>query len=388
MTNRLLLLALMTAAVPACSSLLADEVPPASQPASSPSALKVEYVYSPTCVKCREARNTVDAVEKKYGDRIQVLRHNVLEEEGFTAAEACEKRLGLDKPTVPPTVFVGRRFLTGLDDIAQHLDAAVAEELALGQAPPVAPAEAAQGAGENRWLQKLTLGGVVAGGLVDGINPCAFTTIIFFLSMLAYLKRSRREMIVVSVSFIAAMFVTYLLVGAGLLLAVKALSVEKGISRWLTYAVAALTFAFAGWSLFDAVRFGLGVSKPKMALGMPNSIKQRVHKVIREGLKTRRLVMGAITVGFLVTLLEGVCTGQVYGPIILMLKTQYWPQALAYLVLYNLLFVLPLIILTLLTLWGVSSERLGKFLGQRVWLAKLGLAILFTGLGVILLVTA
>ena len=125
-----------------------------------------------------------------------------------------------------------------------------------------------------------------------------------------------------------------------------------------------------------------------MALGMPNSIKQRVHKVIREGLKTRRLVMGAITVGFLVTLLEGVCTGQVYGPIILMLKTQYWPQALAYLVLYNLLFVLPLIILTLLTLWGVSSERLGKFLGQRVWLAKLGLAILFTGLGVILLVTA
>ena len=123
---------------------------------------------------------------------------------------------------------------------------------------------------------------------------------------------------------------------------------------------------------------------------LPESVKRAIHRVIRTGLKTPSLLIGSLAVGCLVSLLESLCTGQVYLPTILLMirTTEHRLEALAYLVLYNLMFILPLVVLTLLSLWGVGSERLGKFLGQRLWLAKVGLGVLFAGLGVLLLATA
>ena len=53
-------------------------------------------------------------------------------------------------------------------------------------------------------FQGFRAGAVALAGLLDGINPCAFTTVVFLLSMLPYLGKTKRELAVVGVGFTAA----------------------------------------------------------------------------------------------------------------------------------------------------------------------------------------
>ena len=94
--------------------------------------------------------------------------------------------------------------------------------------------------------------------------------------------------------------------------------------------------------------------------------------------------------GFFVALLEFPCTGQVYFPIVLVLRriAPLRVQAVLYLLLYNLLFILPLLAVFGLAYWGLTSERLAAAVRRNLGWAKLLLAIVFFGLGTLLFVFA
>lgn len=124
-----------------------------------------------------------------------------------------------------------------------------------------------------------------------------------------------------------------------------------------------------------------------MTLGLPKNIKARIHKAIRVGMGTRGLLAGALSVGAVVALLESVCTGQIYLPVIIFVakSSTLRLDAIGYLLVYNLMFILPLVIIFIITYYGVSSQSLGNFLGKHIVLAKVTMALLFVGLGLLLL---
>ncbi len=110
---------------------------------------------------------------------------------------------------------------------------------------------------------------------------------------------------------------------------------------------------------------------------------------IRSGLKTHGLVVGSIVIGFLVALLESLCTGQVYLPTIVFVARSPTMRgdAIAYLLFYNLMFILPLIGVFIVAYCGVSSDRLGRLLRGNLAIVKLAMALLFAALGVLVLTT-
>jgi hypothetical protein len=297
----------------------------------------------------------------------------------------------------PPVVFVGRQALTETKAITSRTNAMIRDELAAGSATFVPDVGDSTGATRRRaalariieQFRGFRVGAVALAGLVDGINPCAFTTIVFLLSMLAYLGRSRRELALVGAGFTTAVFLTYLLLGLGLLTAVKSFSVRSGVATGLAYAVGVLAFVLAGWSLVDFVRYRRTSDVKSVTLGLPRAVKDRIHAVIRTGMKTRGLVVGSVTVGFLVALLESLCTGQMYLPTIIFVARAPGMRgsAVAYLLLYNLLFILPLVVIMVIAYMGVKSDALGRFLRRHLGVVKLALAILFAGLGVLVIAT-
>ena len=361
------------------------------------SVLEVIYVYSPDCEKCREAEETIDEAGERYGDRIRVIRLNIREDEDLMRIRVVEDRYGSVEPS-PPKVFVGEQYLAGLEAIVDGLVATIEQELAREVEQPTTSIAPADDPGDDlakgealliEDFSSYTAGAVAIAGLVDGVNPCAFTTIVFMLSMLTFLGRSRRELAIVGAAFTTAVFVTYLLLGIGILEAIRAFAVTAGISAGLTYTIAALTFALAGWSFFDAIRIARTGRAPKGALGLPEPVKRRIHKVIRVGLKTPSLVAGAFAVGCVISVLESICTGQVYIPTIVFVlgRSDYRWQAIMYLVLYNVMFILPLAFLVVLSYWGVGSKRIGAVMTRHLGLAKVLMGLLFVGLGVLLLMT-
>ena len=153
--------------------------------------------------------------------------------------------------------------------------------------------------------------------------------------------------------------------------------------------VAVLAFALAGWSLIDAIRYVRTGDTKQMTLGLPRKVKERIHKVIRTGLTARGLVIGSLSVGFLVSILESLCTGQVYLPTIVFMTRAPGMQtaAVGYLLLYNIMFIVPLLAILAMTYFGVRSETLGNMLRKRLALAKFGMAGSFAGLGALVLIT-
>ena len=110
---------------------------------------------------------------------------------------------------------------------------------------------------------------------------------------------------------------------------------------------------------------------------------------IREGLSTRHLFVGALGVGFVVALLESLCTGQVYLPTLVLVvrSPDMRGRALAFLLLYNLMFILPLAVVMAIAYFGARSENLRTYFRRHVGAVKLAMAILFAALGTLVLAT-
>lgn len=89
------------------------------------------------------------------------------------------------------------------------------------------------------------------------------------------------------------------------------------------------------------------------------------------------MILAGLLVGFLVSLIEAACTGQVYVPILAVLAKSGVARAWLYLLLYNAIFITPLLIILGVSLWGISSEKLQAFFKTHLGSIKLATAILF-----------
>ena len=108
---------------------------------------------------------------------------------------------------------------------------------------------------------------------------------------------------------------------------------------------------------------------------------------MKDGSRIVKLAVTGFVIGILVSVFEFACTGQIYLPtILIMLRIPGMKfRAFRYLLLYNFLFILPLIIIFILAWKGVTSEQLGKVMMKNLGKTKILLALLFFGLGIFVL---
>jgi len=106
-----------------------------------------------------------------------------------------------------------------------------------------------------------------------------------------------------------------------------------------------------------------------------------------EALSPLSLAFSALVIGFTVSILEAACTGQVYVPtIVYILKsTSLRLKALSYLLLYNLMFILPLLAVFVLSFLGFSSKQFNDLLKRNIGPIKFLMFGLFFSLGVLIL---
>ncbi len=229
----------------------------------------------------------------------------------------------------------------------------------------------------------LTLGAVILGGLVDGVNPCAFTVLLLFVAaMLATLQTSdpsdlraaRSRILSLGSIYIAAIFLTYLGLGAGLLAASAPFSQYHLPAR-----IGALIAIGMGlWMVKDVLVPELG---PPLAA--PRAIVTRATGI------ARRLTVPALALGgFLIGLCTVPCSGAIYLAILSMLSAQpsVW-QGFAYLVLYNLMFIVPLVLLLLAAVARPTLRQLARWNRAHGPGVKFALGLFGIGLGLLILAT-
>jgi cytochrome c-type biogenesis protein len=203
----------------------------------------------------------------------------------------------------------------------------------------------------------LNLATIVLAGLVDGINPCAIAVLLVFVSatllavgatMEGSTAQRRRALFRGGAAYVAGMFITYLFIGVGLMGFAGALREDHLGTK--IFAIVAI-----GWSLValqEALLPELGER-----LRMPPMFHSRAQSWVK-----RASLPGLFGAGALIGLCTVPCSGNVYLAVLALLSSRNdLPQAIAYLVVYNLAFVLPLIALLGIAATPVAMRALTRW---------------------------
>ena len=282
-----------------------------------------------------------------------------------------------------PSVFVGRSAVGGKQAISTRLPQLIRRFADDPQAflnNAIQPFVRQYNTGQLREhsFKALSFGVVLVAGLLDGVNPCAFTTLIFLISYLTLVGGTRKQILITGGLFSMSVFVTYLLMGIGLFQVAKVLAGLRGVADIVNILMLVLLLLLALFSLIDGIRAFQGRARESL-LQLTDATKGRIRHHIRHFARHQfGTAVAACTLGALISVLELGCTGQVYLPIVTMLSdAQHRPLALGYLLVYNLMFIMPLLVVFMATGFGVSSERLGMLFKAHVAWIKLALALLF-----------
>lgn len=185
---------------------------------------------------------------------------------------------------------------------------------------------------QGAWLPPL----VVIAALIDSINPCAFSILILTVAFLMSIGRVRSNILSIGGAYIAGIFVVYMLIGVGLL---QVLHIFNTPHFMATIGAALLVML----GLINVV----GELWPAFPIRL--RIPQAAHHAMASLLEKGSLPL-AFVLGGLVGLCEFPCTGGPYLTVIgLLHDTRTYASGLFYLVLYNGIFILPLVILLLAT---------------------------------------
>src|SRR5512143_413655 len=242
---------------------------------------------------------------------------------------------------------------------------------------PNAPAEAMQ-----MYLPKITLPTVIVAAAIDGINPCAFTVLLLFITaMLATMQAGeqalpliRARMLSLGGIYIAAVFLTYLALGVGLLKTIDFFTRQHLPARF--GALAAILLGL--WMLKDF--FLPDVGWKLQAPGQIGTVARQMAK--------KATVPALMIGGFLIGLCTVPCSGAVYLGVLSLLALQ--PSALlgyGYLVLYNFIFILPLVIILIAASARPTLNRIAHWnLHHKEWV-RLVLGGGVVAMGVLILAT-
>lgn len=352
----------------------------------------VRLFYLPTCRACHKVmEDIVPPIALKYGDRVRWEYIDASIEADYKKFVSLEKQAGRSLGT--PALVIGRHILVGVTETADSLERLIEEELARGNTQDLILDES--GIDLLGRFKSFGPWAVFGAGLVDGFNPCAFTVIVFFVSFLTLMGYKRREMALIGSAYILAVFLTYLALGLGLFKIFYTLKGFYLVSKSIYFVIGALSIYLAYLALKDYTIYRKTGNTDAMALQLPRVIKNRIHKVVgdyyrrdHKGRKKALLGLGAsaLAVGFVISLLEAVCTGQLYLPtIVFVLKEgSLRARALFYLIVYNIMFILPLVLVLVAALAGVSSKQFEGYARKHLGLVKLSMAAVFLALGLVL----
>ena len=205
----------------------------------------------------------------------------------------------------------------------------------------------------------LTLGIVVSAALADSINPCVFGVLIFLLAFLTRVFKSRNRMLLGGLLYSLVVYVTYLALGFGILRATMSIGIASGI-----YWIAALIAIFAGLlEIKDFFWYGRGLTL-QMIPGAGARLKMytvRIEKLQQQHPSLSMVLVGLL--GVFVVLVELPCTGAPYFAILALLAKGSYAVAVPYLLFYNLVFILPLLVVIGITYFGKGE-------GMEAWRLK------------------
>ena len=351
------------------------------------------YFYEPGCHGCDKAKAIWTSIRQEYPNLV-IKSFDISLAENVEVAEALGElyKMPDEERLLVPVIFIGNVYLFRDAITYASLGDLIQKNSSIESIPPWDRVKEEEIEIKERLItrfQSFGFAAVAVSGLIDGINPCAFATIIFFISYLALINRKGKEILWVGGMFAFAVFLTYFLIGTGALKVVSTLSFLPLARKVFSIVIAGIALVLGFISLSDYMQFKKKGTTKDAKLQLSTFLKRMIHSIIRKNVKLSNYILIAAVTGFIVSLLELACTGQIYLPTLMFISNipDLKINAIFYLLLYNLMFIVPLALIFTFTYWGTSSAQWAALTQRNFGKIKIAMTLLFFGLAALLLYT-
>lgn len=353
---------------------------------------KVVHFTDSQCIICREligyGSGTYDADE----DYIQKMKDVGITVESYDILTSAENAdlftsyklaYNVDEDAAVPIVFAGDQAFVGLDEIRNAFDDGTIQVLS---SDPLLDVTVIEGSTYTNITGVLGFLTVLAAGFLDGFNPCAIAMLLLFVSLLGF-SENKRVLILVSITYIFALFISYFLIGTFLLNFLIQFKEEAEliniIISWFVAILASFLFFFNLYDYFmtknnryDKVKNQL----PKFIQRFNKKVIKRFTAAINDEEDKKGLfsILGlTFVLGVLLSVTELICTGQIYLGIIY--GIHYLDTFYAYIALisYNIMFVVPLIAIAVIAIRSKGVASTSNWVREHMHTIKFFNAMLF-----------
>ncbi|MBU2522898.1 MAG: cytochrome c biogenesis CcdA family protein [Nanoarchaeota archaeon] len=339
----------------------------------------VYYFYSPTCHACQSIKDFMNEFEQKNNETVMLHRFDVTKPENFDIySNFCSvQSLSLEERGIP-LVVTKEDFLMGTDDIKNKIDPAIQKLMSENKtgciSEDVCHSTNTTGQNATNTQQILTLPIILVAAIADSINPCAIGILIFMVGFLMLSSgKNKKRTLKIAILYIATVYIVYYLAGMGILQILSKLSFLRVINYIFGAGIAILGMI----NIKDAIE-----NKPDGTLAIPTSAKPLIERWVY-----RASIPAAIILGIIVAAVELPCTGGAYLAILtLMANTVTRSTAMIYLAIYNFIFVLPLILITLLFIFGFEAQTLQGWLDKHKRKSRAIMGATLLAIGIILMI--
>ncbi|MBU2545138.1 hypothetical protein KKC65_01625 [Patescibacteria group bacterium] len=210
-------------------------------------------------------------------------------------------------------------------------------------------------------------------GFLDGIHPCAIAILIFFVAFLLTMQKKVKNIFFLGVVYIFVIFLTYLGIGVGFFSGVMLFGRHHFFAE------------LGSWLL---IIMGVMQLKEYFLPQLPFHLKMPTipgGKV--KGLLEKATLPSIIAAAFLVGLCSVPCSGGIYAAITALLASQTtFFGGFLYLLLYNFMFVMPLLILLVFAANPLTLAKIAGFREKNERLGKLIMGLLMLAIGLSILI--
>ncbi len=297
------------------------------------------YFYGASCHNCAQMQLALDEITPNYPNLNIIKKEIYNDQKNRELFQQFSKAYDREMEGVP-TIFIDDKVFIGysksiVEDIEEEIQKCSTEECI----DPVTKLDE-----EPTPLERLTIPAVISAAAVDAINPCAFAVLIILLTTILATK-SRKQALLAGLAFSTSIYISYFLMGLGLFSAIQ----NSGLTHIFYIAVAILAILVGLFNLKDYLWYGKW-----FIMEVPLSWRPRM-KALLKGITS---IPGAFLVGFVISLFLLPCTSGPYIVILgLLAKTATKNYATFLLLIYNFIFILPMLIITLAVYFGITTTE-------------------------------
>ena len=336
--------------------------------------LTVEFFWGEGCPHCEKVKPLIEDLSHRYSG-IEFRSYEVYGNQA-NARLLLQRYAEYDAPNERgvPVVLIGRTLLLGDQPIIDSLENVIISELALVQPtiqsepavpePVAVPTEQPAVEAETNILEATngltaeepslpiydnkpySLWAITGAAVVDSINPCAIAVLLILLTALMLGAGEKKRALLGGLAFTVSIYITYFLFGLGLLQLINVTNLAGVMAKIV--GVVAVIIGLA--NIKDFFFYGAG----GFVMEIPRSWRPTLKKILSQVTSP----LGAFLAGFVVTLFELPCTGGPYFFVIgLLAQARRLVEVLPALLYYNLVFVLPLLLIVFAVYFGFSSVQ-------------------------------